>query len=136
MAILDKSTRRLGELKDKIEPLVEFFTAMLEEIRQNVEGGLGDFLRPIENGITVGKTLEEVEAINMSQKSKKVSFHNALGDCQHPFLTTLCLENDGSSNADAGTLLGDQRHLHGVHHRLQRLHSTGYQRNGEPLDDD
>ncbi len=72
MAILDNSTRELGNLKDKLEPLVGFFQKMLEEIQENVEGGLQGFLRPIENGITVGKTPEEVEAVNVSLKSKKV----------------------------------------------------------------
>ncbi len=45
---------------------------MLAEIKENIEGGLQGFLRPIENGITVGKAPEEVEAVNMSHRSKKV----------------------------------------------------------------
>lgn len=73
MAILDNSTRELGNLKDKIEPLVEFFQTMLKEIQENVDGSLRDFLRPIENGITEGNTPEEVEAIRVSRKSKQVS---------------------------------------------------------------
>lgn len=72
---MDHSSQKLGDLKKKIEKLVEFFQNMLEEIRDNVEAGLQDFLRPIESGITEGKTPEEVEAINESQRSKRVRHH-------------------------------------------------------------
>ncbi|KAG7287629.1 hypothetical protein NEMBOFW57_007142 [Staphylotrichum longicolle] len=78
LAILENSSRELGHLKEKIEKLVEFFQQMLVEIQDNVEIGLQDFLRPIENGIKEGKTPEQVEAIKVSDKSKRKIMSSAL----------------------------------------------------------
>ncbi|KAM7198901.1 hypothetical protein V8F20_005968 [Naviculisporaceae sp. PSN 640] len=76
--ILDNSSRDLGDLKDKIEDLVGFFQTMLREIQENVDGNLGDFLRPIENGMTHGSTPEEVEALRVSRKGKQRLMTTAL----------------------------------------------------------
>ena len=73
MAILDNSTKNLGKLKEQIEPLVDFFKSVLGDIDHNVDENLAAFLRPIENGITEGSNLEEIEAINISRRSKEVS---------------------------------------------------------------
>ncbi|KAK4207742.1 hypothetical protein QBC37DRAFT_298078 [Rhypophila decipiens] len=78
LSILDNSSRDLGDLKDKIEDLVGFFQTMLREIQENVDGSLGDFLRPIENGMTHGGTPEEVEALRVSRKSKQRLMTTAL----------------------------------------------------------
>jgi hypothetical protein len=72
MAILDNSTKNLGKLKEQIEPLVDFFKSILGEIDHNVDQNLEAFLRPIVHGITEGSNPEEIEAINMSRRSKEV----------------------------------------------------------------
>lgn len=72
MAILDESTRKLGKLKEQIEPLVEFFHVILRDIHNNVEENLEAFLRPIVQGITEGEGQDEVEAIRISRRSKEV----------------------------------------------------------------
>jgi hypothetical protein len=72
MTILDNSTRELGNLKDQVEPLVDFFKEILQGISHTVDEDLQNFLRPIVNGITEGSSPEEVQAIRVSQASKKV----------------------------------------------------------------
>lgn len=74
MAILDESTRRLGELKDQIEPLVDFFRNILTDIENNVEENLEAFLRPIVQGITEGSKPDEIETIRISRRSKEVRY--------------------------------------------------------------
>jgi hypothetical protein len=73
MAILENSTRELATLKEKIEPLVEFFKTILGDIDHNVDENLQAFLRPIINGIKEGTNAEEVEAITISRRCKEVS---------------------------------------------------------------
>ena len=75
MAILDNSTQNLGKLKEQIEPLVDFFKSVLGDIDHNVDENLAAFLRPIENGITEGSNPEEIEAINISRRSKEVGYY-------------------------------------------------------------
>jgi hypothetical protein len=72
MAILDNSTKNLSRLKEQIEPLVDFFKSILGDIDHNVDENLEAFLRPIVNGITEGSNPEEIEAINISRRSKEV----------------------------------------------------------------
>ena len=73
MAILDNSTKNLGKLKEQIEPLVDFFKSILGEIDHNVDENLEAFLRPITQCIKNGSNPDEIEAIDMSRKSKEVS---------------------------------------------------------------
>lgn len=72
MAILEKATTHLTELKDQVEQLVDFFTEILQGITHTVDEDLEAFLRPIINGITEGSSPEEVEALKISQARKKV----------------------------------------------------------------
>jgi hypothetical protein len=74
MTILDNSTKNLGKLKEQIEPLVDFFKSVLGDIDHNVDENLEVFLRPIQNGIKNGSSPEEIEAINISHRSKEVSY--------------------------------------------------------------
>ena len=74
MDILDESTRQLGQLKEQIEPLVDFFENILTDIEDNVEENLEAFLRPIVQGITEGRNPEEVEAIRIGRRSKEVCY--------------------------------------------------------------
>jgi hypothetical protein len=81
MDILDNSTENLGKLKKQIEPLVDFFKTVLGEIDHNVDQNLEAFLRPIVQGIKEGTTPNEVEAINVSRRSKEVSIRaNSMSD--------------------------------------------------------
>jgi hypothetical protein len=73
MAILDSSIKNLGKLKEQIEPLVDFLKSVLGEIDHNVDQNLEAFLRPIVQGMKEGSNPEEIEAINMSRRSKEVS---------------------------------------------------------------
>jgi hypothetical protein len=73
MEILDESINHLGRLKDQVEPLVDFFQNIVGEIDHNIDQNLEDFLRPINQGITEGSNPNEVEAINLSRRSKEVS---------------------------------------------------------------
>lgn len=73
MVILDNSIKNLGKLKEQIEPLVDFFKSVLGEIDHNVDQNLEAFLRPIVQGMKEGSNPEEIEAINMSRRSKEVS---------------------------------------------------------------
>ncbi|KAK3374692.1 hypothetical protein B0H63DRAFT_480744 [Podospora didyma] len=78
MLILENSTKELATLKEKVEPLVEFFQNILGEIDHNVDINLEAFLRPIENGIKEGTNPDEVEALNVSRRSKKNMMSTAL----------------------------------------------------------
>ena len=73
MQILENSAQNLGRLKDQIEPLVDFFKSIVGEIDTNVDENLAAFLRRIVSGTTEGSSADEIEAINMSYKAKKVS---------------------------------------------------------------
>lgn len=73
MQILETSTQRLGDLKQQVEELVVFFSAICEGINQTVDHYVEAFLRPIINGITEGKTKDEVESLRLGRMSKKVS---------------------------------------------------------------
>ncbi|KAK3370358.1 hypothetical protein B0H63DRAFT_514498 [Podospora didyma] len=72
MYILDNSTRELATLKEKVEPLVEFFQNIFGQIDHDVDVNLETFLRSIVNGIKEGKSADEVEALNISRRSKEV----------------------------------------------------------------
>lgn len=76
MAILENSTRELATLKEKVEHLVDFFKTILGDIDHNVDVNLQAFLRPIINGIKEGTNADEIEAINISHRSKEVSTSN------------------------------------------------------------
>jgi len=78
MAILDNSTKNLGKLKEQIEPLVDFFKSILGEIDHNVDENLEAFLRPITQGIKNGCNPDEIEAIDMSRKSKERMMSTAM----------------------------------------------------------
>ena len=86
MGILDESTRQLGKLKEQIEPLVDFKN-ILTDIENNVEENLEAFLRPIMQGITEGRSPEEVDAIRISRRSKEVR-HPTLRPYLHLSLVT------------------------------------------------
>lgn len=110
MTILDNSTKNLGKLKEQIEPLVDFFKTILGDIDHNVDENLEAFLRPIVNGIKEGSNPEEVEAINISRRSKEVGHNLRIGSlfCRDEVETEeLCLsaENDVDSHSNAGSLL-------------------------------
>jgi hypothetical protein len=87
MAILDNSTKNLGRLKEQVEPLVDFFKNVLGEIDNNVDQHLEAFLRPVINGITEGSNPEEVQAINVSRRSKEVSavVTHSFGRCKQQY---------------------------------------------------
>ncbi|SPJ91048.1 uncharacterized protein FTOL_13450 [Fusarium torulosum] len=78
MTILENSTRELATLKEKIEPVVEFFKSILGDIDHNVDENLQAFLRPIMNRIEEGTTAEEIEAITISRRSKEKIISTAL----------------------------------------------------------
>ena len=71
-AILEKAITNLSELSNQVEPLVVFFTEILEGINHTADTELKAFLRPITSGITEGSSPDEVEALRVSQSSKKV----------------------------------------------------------------
>jgi len=72
LGILDNSRRELGALKANVEPLVGFFRSIVGDIDHTVDQSVESFLRPVVAGIREGTTPDEVEAINISRRSKEV----------------------------------------------------------------
>ena len=72
MEILENSTTQLSILKEQIRPLVEFFEEFKRSVLNNIDDEAERFLRPVIEGIKEGTNPDEVKALSVSWKAKKV----------------------------------------------------------------
>jgi hypothetical protein len=68
------SMQQLGQLKEDVEKLVDFFQAMLVEIETTVTQHLEGFLDPIKRGARDGELPGEISAIEIREGSKRVRY--------------------------------------------------------------